>query len=402
MWPYDHFNQYSGLINEFEIEIEEFEKDPQTNKAGPRKKIIFLAKNYDESQKGFKRETELRKFLDHDIKIIEKEIINEYSGISDKLRYRLKSMMPKDPPHQEGDINFKILGGIIQASLVILDITPTGKVKKRFIFNENVMAELGLALAWKMPEQVICLWDTSRFAFDGKNLPFDIQNYFVKKLNFCNLDNKNDNLKDYIEDRIKKIEFTKSIFIKNIITKLDSEALELLRSTRGLIFTLGTQRDSVFYPLRVATLRHLLNLGIFRIEIFLPGSLDYGYYLTDFGRVILIKLGVKELYCKRFAEFIRVSYWMRDSNKGNVAHKEKFDEKKAEFRAYYDIDWDKCDILLREVLNNNGIKDNTENVITMFENYDKKVGGNFKIVNEQIVKPWEANVVAETRNPKIM
>jgi hypothetical protein len=152
----------------------------------------------------------------------------------------------------------------------------------------------------------------------------------------------------------------------------------------------------------VATLRHLLNLGIFRIEIFLPGSLDYGYYLTDFGRVILIKLGVKELYCKRFAEFIRVSYWMRDSNKGNVAHKEKFDEKKAEFRAYYDIDWDKCDILLREVLNNNGIKDNTENVITMFENYDKKVGGNFKIVNEQIVKPWEANVVAETRNPKIM
>jgi hypothetical protein len=38
----------------------------------------------------------------------------------------------------------------------------------------------------------------------------------------------------------------------------------------------------------------------------------------------------------------------------------------------------------------------------MFEYYDKKVGGNFKIVNEQIVKPWEANVVAETRNPKIM
>lgn len=374
MWPYEFFNTYSALINEFDVNISDFDIEEK-----PKTKKIFIAKWFGVSDEEKKREEIKYKSLSNFLKSIdtEKIITSEIEGeIEDSLKYRMKATIAKEVI---GDINIDILSKIIESTLVICDITPMRDDDKGAVFNPNVMAELGLALAWKLPEQVIVLRKKEEINKEYR-LPFNIQGYFVKEVDFDNLDNSDIKLKDYIKDRIDKLNLKESILIKNIICKLDEYSLLFLDQLHGQMFVQQLRISDHLYHMNLDTVRHLLNLGILRIEIFPQSpSRTYGYCLTDLGRFLLHKLKVK-LYPKVFTEFLRVSYWR--AYKGA-----EFNKQKRGFDNEFNKKWYKCDKELKQILKNKGEKQDKQ-VITMFNNHCIKLSNNFDIVCSQIIGPW--------------
>lgn len=376
MWPYDFFNAYSGIMNEFDAES----IDSQTQK---RSKKVFLAKWYGFTKKEIVEEDKKEKKVNDLISTIDKNIIlfsdKSKNKISDRLRYRLKVVMPKKT--KMGDINIDILGKIIESSLVICDITPigyTGFLRRKPIFCPNVMGELGLALAWKMPEQVIVIYD-KKFSLKSHKLPFGIQGYFVQQVDFNNLRNKGvGDLKDCIEKRLDDLEFKKNELIKNVSGKLDSLSLTRLENLSGLTFA----DKHVDYD--IGTIRYWLDLGLIRVEIFPPNpNLSWGYYFTDFGRIILLKkLGLNKLFPKEFAELIRIAFWQ--------GHKDQFEKKKKEYDSEHDICWDESAKLFRQILLGYGVKED-EQIINMYDVFRKDKS--FENIMNKVVEPWQIKVV---------
>jgi hypothetical protein len=388
MWPYDFFNSYSSLINEFGEEVEK----TNVKKIEAKRKKVFLAKWFEDPNKD--KEKNLRKLIESiDINI---NICTEKDSdkISDKLRYWLKMEISKDIQNKKGNINIGIFALIIESSLVILDITPMNKKEllegrdDKPHFNPNVLAELGLALAWKMSEQVIILWDKD-LLLEKYPLPFDIRGYFVAKVDFNDLENKEFNLKEHIVEHLKAINFRKQILIKNIKSKLDRDSLSLLVHNQGLIFSQQYSGNSFYYDRELGTIRHLLNLGLFRTEKY--PDLTFGYYLTDLGRYFLkntYREGIVKLYPKIFAEFIRVSFWLRNSKKDHLDRKNFIKEQKG-FHAEYRIKWKDSDNILRKLLKAKGIKD-ADNVFDMFNNYTNNKS--FEHVMKEIIYPWKQKI----------
>ncbi|MBU1998442.1 MAG: hypothetical protein KKE64_02985 [Candidatus Omnitrophica bacterium] len=391
MWPYDYFNQFSGLINEFLTESRD---------GVPKKKVFFAKWLGNDKNDAEGQEKKIREFIESE----SIDIISDLKPkIEDALRYQLEAIIPR---FKKGDINIEILGGIIESFIVICDITPInlkdiieGLKKGKEVdptFNPNVMIELGLALAWKMPEQVIAVYD-KEWSFEKltRKLPFDIQSYFVQKIDYANLDSKEYNLRKSIQDRIKLVDLNKSIIMKNIKIKLDHDSLTILKRRNGLMF--GPEylsRDSFYYHRELDTIRNLLKLGLFRTEIF-PNGRDYGYCLTDLGRIFLKKELKSEtmLFPKVFCEFMRVSFW-RGYNREEYKDKEgktAFENKKNNFYQEFSIPWDDADKALKEILIQQEISE-SEQVITMYDEYARSRNATFSDIWEKIAFPWSQKI----------
>jgi len=328
MWSYDFFNQYSALINEFNID---------NDKVGQQKKKIFVSMWYGEENDGTKQE-QLNLYDKYFRGAIEEKGI--YKVISTKIKdndkdididFRLKYLLETTiaDKTRKGDISFDIFRKIIEASLIICDVTPIGKIEKKEkpVFCDNVMAELGLSLAWKLPEQVIILFNRENsFKFSLNELPFNIKGYFVYKLGFNNRKFKIELLK-IIKGRFKDIDEKKSIFIKNIKSKLDQNSIRALAGRNGLMF--------FDQKVDVHTIRYLLSLGIIRTEQFPSRPISFGYCLTEIGKVVLTQLGI-QLFPEEFIDFYLVRYWEGYSAaKGYASH--NFEEKQKAFEKAYGI-----------------------------------------------------------------
>ncbi len=332
MWPYEFFNQYSALINEFK-------KD--NDKVGHQKKKIFVSMWY--GDEGDNSEKERLRFYNEGIKtVVEQEGI--YKAISTKIKdkdqnididFRLKYLLESTIADEtrKGDISFDIFSKIIEASLIICDVTPieiiNDKKEPEPVFCANVMAEIGLSLAWKLPEQVIILFNTAnKFGFRLGKLPFNIKGYFVHELDFVKVNFGNELFK-IIQSRFKEIEEKKSIFIKNIKTKLDQNSLRALAGRNGLMF--------FDQNIDVHTIRYLLSLGIIRTEQFPSRPISFGYCLTEMGKIILTQLGI-QLFQEEFIDFYLVRYWEGyPAAEGYAPH--NFEEKQKEFEEAYGMSW---------------------------------------------------------------
>jgi hypothetical protein len=300
MWPYDYFNQFSN------IEID--------NKIGLKKKV-FLAIWYGGKLKRGKQDKKRHAF---------KEFINnlEIEGI------RFDPVIAEDI--KKSDFNTNILSEIIQSTFVVCDVTPTddyvpskNKEINDAVFNPNVMVELGLALAWKMPEQVIVLWEGNDKRFP-EGLASDIHNYHVDKI-----DAQYKGLGEIIKNRLKQFEYKKDILVKNVKSKIDEHSLSLVGGLHGLLFTLTQKNElSFLHHAHIARIRHLLNLGIIRIEIF-PGSLHFAYCLTGIGKIVLTSLGVK-LYPDILIDTYLLIHWK--------VYLKEFKAKYKDFKKAYDCD----------------------------------------------------------------
>jgi hypothetical protein len=379
MWPYDYFNQYSALINEFDVEDND-----------NKKRKVFVAKCYDENPYEYKKEAKITAAIEAAGKEIgvEFEITNdkkqdnvEKEETDDIISYGLEISMPKYS--KKGDINIDILKKIIEARLLICDITPGYKgkcffVKKTLIFNANVMAELGLALAWKTAEQVMLIYDLNKFDLSKFDLPFNIRDYFCRGINF---NDTHGELKKFIIERARQLDDKKNITIKNIKGKIDSWVLNFLLLKKGLPFS-GTE-------INLESIRYLLSLDLIRAEQYplkAEGVVDYIYYFTELGRFFINKgLNVK-VFPKIFADLFVVRYWEGYEK----THKQEFDNRHKKFsKEHGEITWKTCADELIKQFESKGIKLPDKDILSYYNIYLKLAGKNSELLREEIAGPWE-------------
>lgn len=335
MWPYDYFNQFSAL----ELDSDRKRED-QTKLFGRGieiKRKAFIAMWFGEG-KSRRVQTKRYEKLKENLEKLDLIVCSEQEGLIDReLKYRLEALKYKLDPSRadevkKGDLLLNILNKIISSRIVICDITPRlvknslfWKTRNTF-FPENVMFELGLAAAWKMPEQVIILWDKKVKGFPEK-VPFDIKTFHIDFGNPKEID-------EIIHDRLKDYKNKKDILIKNIKCRLDHQSIDLLARRNGLIF-FENQADS-------GTIRHLLNLRVIRTEIFPPSGpepkISFGYCLTEIGKIVLKELGIN-LHHDIIIDMHLVRQWIKDSERDENDRK-NFNEKKDAFFMAYGINWD--------------------------------------------------------------
>jgi len=157
---------------------------------------------------------------------------------------------------------------------------------------------------------------------------------------------------------------------QSAINQLDPLSLGVLQSINGLIFP-GVDFD-------VMTMRHLIDLGMIKAEVFPSNPTSFGYYLSEEGRVYLTRVLKKELYPEIFCDLIRVRYW--------EGYPTEFIREKEKFREKYRISWEKCWEIFGYQLRKEEPQAK-DDPLTFFNYYLAK--NNFDTVTEKIVKPWQ-------------
>ncbi len=370
MWPYDYFNEFSSL----EVFLER-------DSMGAKQKA-FVAMWYGGEKEKAKQNKIYENLFEKAINDIKTDVIitSEISKdkISDRLKYRLELEAIKANKIKKGDININILGKIIESTLVIFDITPIGKDKNEdLIFCPNVMFELGIALAWKMPEQVIILCNEKN-KIDLRKFPIDIRGNFIHEIDY---DRRVSKLQKIIKGGFKDFKDKKDILLKNVKSKLDKDSLGLLARRNGLMFAEKNLDNHA--------IRHLLNLGVIRTEIFRGNPVNFGYCLTEIGRALLRQLsqlgrGIR-IFPDMLIDMVLVRFCEED--------KTRYKEKKGAFKAAHGIGWSRClktfqkhipDIAKKE------LKKKFKKNIEIFDRYVEEYP--FDFVNSHTVKKWERAV----------
>jgi len=192
----------------------------------------------------------------------------------------------------------EILTGISRSLVVFADVTSLGEFENRPVRNSNVMYEVGLAHAIRMPEEVIL------FRSDNEELLFDIANV---RVNSYDPDGDPENalrkVGTTIVEAIKEIDLKKNLSVKAAAESLDHTCLEILLSSvaKGGVYppqmkTVGQALANVRHLLAIS---RLLELGALKTNYFLitPGLFAdlkdqpiekiMKYELTQFGNVLI-------------------------------------------------------------------------------------------------------------------
>jgi hypothetical protein len=192
----------------------------------------------------------------------------------------------------------KILLEISEARLVLADITSIGMLDKRGIRNGNVMYEVGLAHAVRLPEEVILVRS------DKDELLFDVQG--IKVHSYEPDDNPQDSqelLCKLMTEALQQVELTKSNAVKETIGKLDFECWHVLsessvkpiehpkmKNMRELMSFGSTRVPAIFRLLD----RGLLKLAVEKVTLDrleklgnTRGEEVFRYEISEFGKAVL-------------------------------------------------------------------------------------------------------------------
>lgn len=215
----------------------------------------------------------------------------------------------------------EILDGIGRCRVFLADITSIGHVEGRPVRNANVLYEVGLAHASRLPEEVII------FRSDGDDLLFDITNVRVHRYDPDGTpDDARDQVTKVISDALKELDLKRHLAVRRAAESLDFASWMFLWRARG--------EGSVHHPLTqtvrqalgavgpTQAIARLLEVGALRAEFarITPELLarpDEGraeellsYQITPFGLAFvafgaqtmgLLDEGVRDLMEKRIA-----------------------------------------------------------------------------------------------------
>lgn len=171
-------------------------------------------------------------------------------------------------------IPIDIMTGIIECSLVLFDISLAEEVKGKNNRNANVMYELGLAHAWRNPEEVIVIRD------DDLKLPFDIQSNGVVQYNISDKENAINIIRETILFRLDQIEKIQRSMVRKAAESLSLQASNFLIATSGNI-----RHDADLKEIdKLLAIPLLLNLGLVSL---LRDKGGYGYYPTQLGKRVI-------------------------------------------------------------------------------------------------------------------
>ena len=203
----------------------------------------------------------------------------------------------------------EILEGISTSLLVIADITSIGLIEGRPQRNSNVLYELGIAHAIRLPEEVLI------FRSDNDSLLFDVSNV---RVNLYDPDNHQkealDRITGSVLSAIKERDLRRHLAVRRIADMLDVDSWSILGECQmGPVPypTIRTMRDALSKQRRINAIHRLLEVGAIKaifpkIDVASLGSkLDspvegmVEYRTTEFGtsvfRATLSQLGVDSL-----------------------------------------------------------------------------------------------------------
>lgn len=202
----------------------------------------------------------------------------------------------------------EILQGIANDRLIFADISTLHVLNDTACRNANVMYEVGIAHALRLPEEVLL------FRSDDHRLLFDLANVRVHKYDPDN-DEKAacEKVAETVFEALKEVDLRKSAFVHRAADALDGSCFDLLSQTvasGGIVKqpSFKTMVDAVSNTRYLAAISRMLELGILHFENFkitpelFEASADlpvpYQYRITPFGksvfRVLVDRTGLSE------------------------------------------------------------------------------------------------------------
>jgi hypothetical protein len=123
-------------------------------------------------------------------------------------------------------IQTEILQQISQAQLILVDVS-TDETGHR---NANVMYELGVAHASRLPDEVIIVRSDRS---DEGNLPFDFSQIRVTWFNPNDKKKAQNTMVGLLDSALKEVKLTKDLILDNVISKLDANSLYIVAQERS-------------------------------------------------------------------------------------------------------------------------------------------------------------------------
>lgn len=251
--------------------------------AFPRKKTVFVAMSFDAKFNG--RWTEV---------------------LAPAIRAVSVDGIPLDPIRVDarvvGDsILTEILSGIGTCQVVLADITSIGNLNDRPIRNGNVMYEIGLAHAVRLPEEVLL------FRSDRDSLLFDTANV---RVNEYAPDEQPEAAKLKISEAvisaIKEVDLRRHLAVRAVVDSLDAASFEVLLRCQSEGRYVHPERKTMGQALTAvsteAAIQRLLTLGLLQVqfkgrapeELSSTGDAAAGalmpYFKTAFGDAVFLEI----------------------------------------------------------------------------------------------------------------
>lgn len=159
----------------------------------------------------------------------------------------------------------EILSGIGRSEVVFADVTSIGNLNEKPIRSGNVMYEVGLAHAVRLPEEVLLFRsDTDSLLFDTANVrvnsyaPEDDPVLAKTKVTEC------------ILSALKEVDLRRSITVRQMADSLDLPSFELLTQFAKVGHVehppLGTMGDALRAVAKGNAIQRLLTLGLLRVR----------------------------------------------------------------------------------------------------------------------------------------
>lgn len=195
----------------------------------------------------------------------------------------------------------EILSGVSNSRLIFADITTIGYLDEKPVRNGNVMYEIGLAQAVRLPEEVVL------FRSDEDPLLFDTSTI---RVNFYSPDDAPEKATNLIADALlgalNELELRKHLTVQKAAEMLDIPSFYLLFESlnpNGIMHPqMRTMRDVLSKSARAAAIPRLLEMGALRTKYlnFTPevmaqigDSTDTDllkYECTEFGNAVVSEL----------------------------------------------------------------------------------------------------------------
>ncbi len=187
----------------------------------------------------------------------------------------------------------EILEGIGNARLFLADVTTIDYINNRLVRNGNVMYEIGIAHATRLPEEVLL------FRSDNDELLFDVANV---RVNYYNPDEDVQQasliIRNSIENAFKELELQRHIAVRKAAGALDAHCwMVLAEAVNSSSINLGVDSIAVCLTRGLAITR-LLEIGSLRTRYFqvTPDNINkiknmkpaeaLNYEVTEFGKAI--------------------------------------------------------------------------------------------------------------------
>jgi hypothetical protein len=156
----------------------------------------------------------------------------------------------------------EILDGISAARLVLADISSIGASDGRPVRNGNVMYEVGLAHALRLPEEVVL------FRSDQDDLLFDVANVRVNRYDPDNHpDDATAQVAKVLADATAELDLTRHLAVQRATATLDYPSLSALFEAAGVgplgHPPTGTVGQTLGATVRAPAIARLLELGAF-------------------------------------------------------------------------------------------------------------------------------------------